>query len=73
LVRHAFSHRRKTLARSLRTLVADPLPALAAVSLPPNARAEELPPHAWPALLRALRGKPVRQWTAGGADSPFQP
>ena len=54
LLRHAFSRRRKTLARSLRDLVADPLPALALAGIAPTARAEELPPEKWPALLNAL-------------------
>ena len=54
LLRHAFSRRRKTMARSLRDLVADPLPALAQAGIAPTARAEELPPDTWPALLRAL-------------------
>ena len=54
LLRHAFSRRRKTMARSLRDLVPDPLPALAAAGIAPTARAEELAPAAWPALLRAL-------------------
>ena len=58
LLRHAFSRRRKTMARSLRDLVADPLPALAAAGIPPAARAEELPPEAWPPLLRALPPMP---------------
>jgi 16S rRNA (adenine1518-N6/adenine1519-N6)-dimethyltransferase len=59
LLRHAFSRRRKTMARSLRDLVPDPLPALAAAGIPPAARAEELPPEIWPALLRALPPPPV--------------
>lgn len=54
LLRHAFSRRRKTMARSLRDLVADPRPALDAVGIAPTARAEELPPATWPALWRAL-------------------
>ena len=54
LLRHAFSRRRKTMARSLRDLVNDPLPALAQAGIAPTARAEELAPAAWPALLRAL-------------------
>ena len=54
LLRHAFSRRRKTMARSLRDLAPDPLPALAAAGIAPAARAEELPPETWPALLRAL-------------------
>ena len=57
LLRHAFSRRRKTMARSLRDLVADPLPALAQAGIAPTARAEELPPETWPALLRALSPK----------------
>lgn len=55
LLRHAFSQRRKTLARSLRGVAADPLPALAQVGIAPTARAEEIPPDRWPPLLRALR------------------
>ncbi len=54
LLRHAFSRRRKTMARSLRDLVPDPLPALETAGIPPTARAEELPPETWPPLLRAL-------------------
>ena len=54
LLRHTFSRRRKTMARSLRDLVPDPLPALAVAGIEPTARAEELPPEVWPALLRAL-------------------
>ncbi|HAL92136.1 MAG TPA: ribosomal RNA small subunit methyltransferase A [Verrucomicrobia bacterium] len=54
LLRHAFSRRRKTMARSLRDLVPAPLPALEKAGIPPTARAEELPPEAWPPLLRAL-------------------
>ncbi len=54
LLRHAFSRRRKTMARSLRDLVTDPLPALDAAGIEPTARAEELPPAIWPALWRAL-------------------
>ena len=40
-------------------IAADPLPALAAAGIAPAARAEELPPETWPALLRALA--PFRQ------------
>lgn len=58
LLRHAFSRRRKTMARSLRDLAPDPLPALAAAGIAPTARAEELAPAAWPALLRALPPAP---------------
>ena len=58
LLRHAFSRRRKTLGRSLRDLVADPLPALAQAGIAPTARAEELPPEKWPALLHALPPQP---------------
>ena len=58
LLRHAFSRRRNTMARSLRDLVPDPLPALEAAGIPPTARAEELPPELWPVLLRALQTIP---------------
>ena len=58
LLRHAFSRRRKTMARSLRDLAPDPLPALAAAGIAPTARAGELAPEAWPALLRALPPAP---------------
>jgi len=54
LLRHVFSRRRKMLGRSLRDLTDDPLPALAAAGVDPAARAEQLPPETWPALLRAL-------------------
>jgi 16S rRNA (adenine1518-N6/adenine1519-N6)-dimethyltransferase len=54
LLRHAFSRRRKTMARSLRDWTPDPLPALETAGIAPKARAEELPAEAWPALLRAL-------------------
>ena len=57
LLRHAFSRRRKTMARSLRDLVFNPLPALATAGIAPTARAEEVPPAAWPVLLRALPPK----------------
>jgi 16S rRNA (adenine1518-N6/adenine1519-N6)-dimethyltransferase len=54
LLRHAFSRRRKTMARSLRDLVKDPLPALDLAGIAPAARAEQIPPETWPALLREL-------------------
>ncbi len=54
LLRHAFSRRRKTMARSLRDLVDHPLPALEQAGIDPAARAEELPPELWPVLLRGL-------------------
>ena len=57
LLRHVFSRRRKTMARALRDLVFNPLPALAAAGIAPTARAEQLPPETWPALLRALPPK----------------
>src|SRR5690606_28153208 len=38
----AFGQRRKMLRASLRSLVADPAPLLAAAGVPPEARAEEL-------------------------------
>ncbi len=58
LLRHAFSRRRKTMARSLRDLVPDPLPALEAAGIAPTARAEELSAEQWPPLLRALPPMP---------------
>lgn len=60
LLRHVFSRRRKTLARSLRDWVANPLPALAAAGVAPAARPEELPPDVWPALLRGLSSAGIR-------------
>lgn len=54
LLRHAFSRRRKTMARSLRDLVENPLPALEQAGIAPAARAEQIPPQTWPALLREL-------------------
>lgn len=54
LLRHAFSRRRKTMVRSLRDRVENPAPALAEAGIAPTARAEQIPPEIWPALLRAL-------------------
>jgi 16S rRNA (adenine1518-N6/adenine1519-N6)-dimethyltransferase len=54
LLRHAFSRRRKTMARSLRDLVPDPPLVLEAAGVDPRARAEQLPPETWAALARAL-------------------
>ncbi len=54
LLRHAFSRRRKTMQRSLRDLVPDPLPALEAADIAPTARAEEIAPALWPVLWRHL-------------------
>lgn len=59
LLHTAFSQRRKTLARSLKDLTAEPLSALALAQIPPKARPEEVPPDAWPTLLRALPAPPV--------------
>lgn len=59
LLRHAFSRRRKTISRSLRDLVPDPLPALARAGVDPSARAEQIPPETWPAILRALPPFPL--------------
>ena len=61
LLRHAFSRRRKTMARSLRDLVPDPLPALQKAGVDPSARAEQIPPETWPAILRALPAFPSPQ------------
>lgn len=54
LLRHVFSHRRKTLGRALRDHAGDPLPALVAAGIDPRARAEELPPETWAVLVQAL-------------------
>ena len=59
LLRHAFSQRRKTLARSLRPFSPDPAAALAALSLPPETRPETVPPDLWPPLLAALQATRV--------------
>ena len=53
LVRHAFSRRRKTLGRSLRGFLVDPIAALKAADIPPTARAEEIPPEKWVTLSTA--------------------
>jgi 16S rRNA (adenine1518-N6/adenine1519-N6)-dimethyltransferase len=50
----AFGQRRKMLRQSLRTLVADPLPLLAAAGLDPTARAQDIPIAGFIALARAL-------------------
>jgi 16S rRNA (adenine1518-N6/adenine1519-N6)-dimethyltransferase len=50
----AFGQRRKMLRQSLRTLVADPLPLLAAAGLDPTARAQDIPIAVFIALARAL-------------------
>jgi 16S rRNA (adenine1518-N6/adenine1519-N6)-dimethyltransferase len=50
----AFGQRRKMLRQSLRTLVPDPLPLLAAAELDPTARAQDIPVAGFIALARAL-------------------
>jgi 16S rRNA (adenine1518-N6/adenine1519-N6)-dimethyltransferase len=62
VVRAAFAQRRKTLVNSLRGAPLAGLPAaevldavLAAVGIPPRARAESVPPERFLALSRALR------------------
>jgi 16S rRNA (adenine1518-N6/adenine1519-N6)-dimethyltransferase len=50
----AFGQRRKMLRQSLRTLVPDPLPLLAAAGLDPAARAQDIPVDGFVALARAL-------------------
>jgi 16S rRNA (adenine1518-N6/adenine1519-N6)-dimethyltransferase len=50
----AFGQRRKMLRQSLRLLGVDPLPLLAAVGIPPTARAEEIPVEGFVALAQAL-------------------
>jgi len=50
----AFGQRRKMLRASLKSLVPDPLRLIAAVSLDPTARAEEVPVSGFVALARAV-------------------
>jgi 16S rRNA (adenine1518-N6/adenine1519-N6)-dimethyltransferase len=51
----AFGQRRKMLRQSLRSLVPDPLPLLAAAGIEPTARAEEIPVEGFVALAQALQ------------------
>jgi 16S rRNA (adenine1518-N6/adenine1519-N6)-dimethyltransferase len=51
----AFGQRRKMLRQSLRSLVPDPLPLLAATGIEPTARAEEIPVEGFVALAQALQ------------------
>ena len=50
----AFGQRRKMLRQSLRSLVADPIPALETAGIAPTARAEEIPVEGFVALANAL-------------------
>ena len=52
----AFGQRRKMLRQSLKTLVPDPLPLLAAAGLDPAARAQDIPVEGFVALAQALSG-----------------
>lgn len=54
VVRAAFSARRKQLHNALRSLVADPRPALDAAGIDPRRRPETLSPHEFVLLARAL-------------------
>ncbi len=56
----AFGQRRKMLRQSLRTLVPDPLPLLAAAGLDPAARAQDIPVDGFVALAQALPGAAAR-------------
>jgi len=51
----AFGQRRKMLRQALRALAPDPLPLLAAASIDPTARAEELSVEQFAALAAATR------------------
>jgi len=51
----AFGQRRKMLRQSLRSLVPDPAPLLAAAKIEPTARAEEIPVEGFVALAQALQ------------------
>lgn len=57
----AFGQRRKMLRQSLKTLVPDPLPLLAAAGLDPAARAQDIPVDGFVALAQALRNSAVQQ------------
>jgi 16S rRNA (adenine1518-N6/adenine1519-N6)-dimethyltransferase len=50
----AFGQRRKMLRQSLKTLVPDPQPILAAAGLDPAARAQDIPVDGFVALAQAL-------------------
>ncbi len=54
----AFGQRRKMLRQSLKTLVPDPLPLLAAAGLDPAARAQDISIDGFVALAQALSGPP---------------
>ena len=54
VTRAAFGQRRKMLRQSLKAIVPDPAPLLAAASLPGTARAEEVPVAGFVALSRAF-------------------
>jgi 16S rRNA (adenine1518-N6/adenine1519-N6)-dimethyltransferase len=61
ILRLAFSRRRKTLARSLRGEVSDPVAALSGAGLPASARPEELSPEQWGALVDKIAAMRVEQ------------
>jgi 16S rRNA (adenine1518-N6/adenine1519-N6)-dimethyltransferase len=50
----AFGQRRKMLRQSLKTLVPDPMPLLAAAGLDPTARAQDIPIAGFVALARVF-------------------
>lgn len=54
----AFGQRRKMLRQSLRTLIADPAPLLAAADIDPTARAEDIPVAGFIAMAQALAHLP---------------
>ena len=54
VTRAAFGQRRKMLRQSLRALVPDPAPLLAAADIPGTARAEEVPIAGYAAMARGL-------------------
>jgi 16S rRNA (adenine1518-N6/adenine1519-N6)-dimethyltransferase len=54
----AFGQRRKMLRQSLRSLIADPAPLLAAAAIDPTARAEDVPVAGFVALANALDAAP---------------
>jgi 16S rRNA (adenine1518-N6/adenine1519-N6)-dimethyltransferase len=56
----AFGQRRKMLRQSLKSLDTDPLPLLAAASIDPTARAEEIPVEGFIALTRAFEQAKIK-------------
>jgi 16S rRNA (adenine1518-N6/adenine1519-N6)-dimethyltransferase len=67
LVRHIFQHRRKTLHRVLRDLIADPQPLLDLLGIDPKCRGETLEPLAFVRMADALLALPGGKLTPARA------